>query len=252
MTEATLKSLAQTVDWEKHRMFVSDNGSCDETQALYESAMDWLPFVLIRNGRNIGTANAVNRAWSHREPGEHAVKMDNDVVIHQPEWVDWMEDVFKRDPSIGICGLKRRDLAECPWSDVDVYRSQLRMLKHEVGQRWIVVEEVKHVMGTCQAYSSKMLEKIGYLYQPSRYGFDDSLAATRAEKAGFKCVFLHGFEIDHVDPGGDDYCAWKVKHAQMQMQSFQLVNTQYKSGSRNVYYDGGDSLKNWLDEAKRR
>jgi len=238
MTEKTLLSLRDTVDWERHILFVVDNGSCPETHAIYKFLREHFYFKVLYNGENLGTAKAINRAWRFRQPGEHCVKMDNDVVIHQAGWVDLMEEVFQRDPTIGICGLKRKDLAEAPWADGDM-KSTLHMLPHMDDQSWIVVEEVKGVIGTCQAYSSALLDRIGYLVQPGVYGFDDSLSAVRARIAGFRSVFLPSIEIDHVDPGGDAYCIEKQRLA---ADFFPVFNTQvllYEAGILDVYDDGG-------------
>lgn len=237
MTAQTLASLQRTVDWSRHRLIVSDNGSIPETHALFKQYENIIEKVIF-NGENLGTARAINLAWRGRQPGEHAVKMDNDCVVHQPCWTDWMEDVFQRDPTIGICGLKRNDLAECPWSENDWYRSAIRMLPHETGQRWIIVEDVLHVIGTCQAYSAAFLDKMGYLVQPELYGFDDSLAGVRAIASGYKSVFLHGFEIAHIDPGATPYTEWKKAHAGQSMEEFHRLKREYLSGERPVYYDG--------------
>lgn len=241
MTEATLESLSRTMDWRKHRLIVVDNNSCEETQELlgYAGLQGYpLPYILLRNKENEGTAKAINRAWRYREPGEHCVKMDNDVIIRQAEWADWMEAVFARDPRIGICGLKRNDLEECPWAEKEEYRSTIRMLPHERGQRWLTVEQVRHVIGTCQGYSSALLDEIGYLVQPSVYGFDDSLAAVRAKVAGFQSVFLHGFEITHLDPGGDDYAAWKRAQAEKYFATHNSDVVLYEARVKDVYHDG--------------
>jgi len=244
-TELTMRSLVETVDWAQHRIIVSDNGSCPETSLLLRfykkhlSAYGEGTMQIIWNGSNIGTANAINNAWRLRKPGENCVKMDNDVVIKQAHWADWIEDVFRRDPTIGICGLKRKDCDERPWHRDEHYRSSIRMLPQIKGERWLIVEEVVHVMGTCQAYSSALLDKIGYLYQPSVYGFDDSLASIRAAKAGFKRVFLHGVEIDHIDPGGTWYQTWKESEAGLWMAEFNAMKAAVQSGRDPVYY-GGD------------
>jgi len=163
--------------------------------------------------------------------------MDNDVFFYQAGWADWIEDVFDRDPKIGICGLKRKDLPESPWNDKPEYKSTIRMLPHELGQRWLVVERVKHVIGTCQGYSSALLDKIGYLTQPSLYGFDDSLAAVRAKVAGFESVFLHGFEIDHLDPGGDAYCEWKLAQSRKYFAGVNSDVVLYEAGLKDVYHE---------------
>lgn len=241
MTEETLLSLAETVDWNKHRLVISDNGSCKETLELYPWALEVFPFgslALIYNGENIGTAAAINEAWRYRNPGEHAVKMDDDVHFHQSGWADWMEGVFDRDPAIGIVGLKRNDLAESTWAKGDM-KSTLTMLPHRRGERWLVVEEVTGVIGTCVGFSSKLLEEIGYLTQPGVYGFDDSLASIRARIAGYKRVFLCGFEIDHLDPGGDAYCQWKIDQADEHLAAFNTEVLLLETGGRDVYYDGG-------------
>jgi hypothetical protein len=97
-------------------------------------------------------------------------------------------------------------------------------------------------MGTCQAYSSALLEKIGFLYQMqdigNLYGFDDGLAAVRASVAGFKCVFIPWIEIEHIDPGNSEHTTWKQQNAKKWMNVFNGVKAEYISGERDVYYDG--------------
>jgi len=244
MTEETIKSLIATVDLgnkrppyegARHALVISDNGSCEETLRLYEKYKKHI-FSVVYNGENIGTAKAINKAWQFRCPGEAAIKMDNDVVVHQAEWVDWIEDAFDRDPQLGILGLKRRDLAENPWRPPnDRFHSSLRMLPHQRGERWIVVEDVQSVMGTCQAYSSALLDKIGFLSQPGVYGFDDTLASVRAKVAGFGRAFLCGFEIDHIDPGGSEFGQWKIDRASEAWIAYQQWHVQYESGMRDIY-----------------
>lgn len=245
LTRDTMRSLAERVDWGRHRMIISDNGSCEATQKLYEQARSWFPFQLILNGENLGTARAINRGWSYRNVGEHALKMDNDVVVKNTGWANELEDAMWRDPIIGICGLKRKDLDERPDHELMHYRSVIRMLRHKAGERWIVVEEVNHVMGTCQAYSSPLLDKIGFLYQGSwKYGFDDALASLRAHVAGFKTVFLPHIDLDHIDPGGTAYAHQKQADAGAVMQKYGEIVAEYLSGKRPVFYDGGEDA-NW-------
>jgi len=248
MTERTLRSLSQQVDWDHHRLIISDNGSCDATQAVYYKARNWMPFHVIQNGENLGTARAINRVWSYRRDGEHVVKMDNDVVVNDFGWADDMAEAFSRDHSIGICGLKRKDLAERPDSPEPHYRSELRFLPHEPGQRWIVIEECNHIMGTCQGFSSALFEKIGYLYQGGwAYGFDDSLASLRTKLAGFRTVFIPSINIDHIDPGGTEYSKQKEDDAGKQMSRYGEIVTEYRTGKRDIYFDGGDDA-NWAKE----
>lgn len=245
MTNETLQSLEERVDWNKHRLMISDNGSHEYTHNLYQAYTHIIDLTVF-NGENIGTANALNKLWRLREPGEAVCKIDNDVVIHRDDWPDLIEMVFDKAPDIGICGLKRRDLQEWPtpkptWQRgmEDYYMSKLRALPHKTNEPWLIVEEVNHVMGTCQAYRPELLDKIGYLYQPGVYGFDDSLAATRCRVAGFKNTFLHGVEIDHIDPGGTAFIEWKKKEAGRTMEAFYKARDDYQKGLKDIYFNGG-------------
>lgn len=250
MTRVTLETLRDTVDWGKHQLAISDNGSCKETLELYEEFKDIITWVSY-NGENLGTAKALNLLWRHRQP-YHAsiVKIDNDVRLHDKGWLDLIEMVFKKDPVIGICGLKRHDLDEWPDPMRDdgkdkrrsFYVSTLRWLPHKLGEPWLIVEECEHVMGTCQAYSKSLLDKFGYLWQPKLYGLDDSLAAYRAHLLGYKTVFLHtAVHIDHVDPGQNPFVDWKQKIAGEVILSgdFDRLKEEYRTGKRLLYYDGG-------------
>ena len=234
----TLKSLFKTVNFKKHRLMLSVNARTEQTNHLIGIYKDIISGVMY-NDTNLGTAEAINLVWRHRIPGEHCIKLDDDVVIHQEGWLDQLEECIQRDPNIGIIGLKRKDCIESPWHEHHFYKSKLVMLPHQPGEKWYIVEEVSHVMGTCQLYNSKLLDKIGYLYQlqGNKYGFDDALAAQRSKIAGFKNVFLPHIEIDHIDPGGTPYQAWKEKNAGERMAEYNNTVLAYQRGIRPIYYN---------------
>jgi GT2 family glycosyltransferase len=238
LTDQTIRSLRDKVDFSKHRLIIIDNSSCGDTKSLLSDWSQILPIKVITNEENVGTAKAINQGWKLREPGEHVIKMDNDVVIHDFDWADQLEEAIKRDPKIGIIGLKRKDLAEHPNYPIGHhYKSQLIMLPHSPGEKWVIVEEVKHVMGTCQMYNSSLIDRIGGLYQMDGiYGFDDSLASIRCTMAGYKNVFLPHIHIEHIDPGVDQYSEWKREYAGEQMELFGKVKNEYISGDRDIYY----------------
>jgi len=253
LTRRTLESLTETVDWSRHRLIISDNGSCEETQRLYKLYGPRISAGVIRNGKNIGTANAISRAWVHKKFDEHVVKMDNDVVFSTRGWADKMEGALNRDGRLAILGLKRKDLAEHPQNRNAWYRSELSMLPHEPGETWIVVEVANHVMGTCTAYQSDFVDNIfGYLWQPGLYGFDDSLACLRANLAGFYVAFLCNYDIDHIDPGGTSYTDWKKHCAGEQMEAYQRAKNEYRSGVRKLFYDGGPLLQEYIEKEGHR
>jgi len=237
----TFESLAKTVDFRKHRLIVVDNNSTQETRDYYEEAKQKLfRFELIQLEENVGTARAINKAWLYRRKNENAIKLDSDIYIHEDCWVDRLEDCIARDPKIGIIGLKRPDLIEKP-DRTDWYKSELVMLPQIPGQRWLVVEKANHVMGTCQMYSSKLLDKIGYLYQCGwLYGLDDSIAAARCKAAGFYSCFYPHILIDHLDPGTTDYQKWKEEYASKNFEVYHKLIAEYLNGNKSVYHGPND------------
>jgi len=237
----TLDSLEKTVDWDSHRLILSVNSYTTRTKEIIEdfSESNGIFSVIdkvIWNDKNLGTAEAINLAWKERKPGENCVKIDDDVVIHQSGWIEQMEEVFRRDNTIGQVGLKRKDCWESP-NRTDFYKSELLMLQHQPGEKWVVVEQVNHVMGTCVMHSAALLDKVGYLYQPSLYGFDDVLMSIRARLSGFKSVFLPHIEIEHIDTGGTPYQKWKENHASEQWKTYHETVQGYKNNTISIYYN---------------
>jgi glycosyltransferase involved in cell wall biosynthesis len=224
------------VDWTKHRLIISINGSTPETSNILLDYQEMISQVIVNEG-NIGTSKAINKAWKERDLHEHCVKIDDDVVIHHDGWVEEMEEAIRREPKIGIIGLKRKDLIECTTHEDANYRSVLIQLKHEPGEKWMVIERVRGVMGTCKMINYALLDKIGYLSQPTVYGFDDSIYSCRSDLAGFINCFLPHIEIDHIDPGGTDYTKWKQEHAGENMRAANEMISKYLSGERPLYED---------------
>lgn len=237
LTSETLHSLYKNGILQNYDVYCIDNNSCDATKRIlsYHAASGHIK--LITNEANIGTAEAINKAWKYRKPHQHAIKMDNDVIIHSSTWVEEMIEAIEREPRLGIVGLKRKDCWEYPEHPNPDLRSELIMLPQEAGQRWIVAEAAVHIIGTCQMYSAALLEKIGYLYQPSLYGYDDVLASHRSTASGFLNVFLPHIEIDHIDPGGTAYQSWKEKHSSEVTAEMIRLAHGYLKGEIPVYYE---------------
>lgn len=254
MTEKTLQSLSETVDWSKHRLVVVDNASCQKSKDLLTRIqVTGLcgKMSIMTNKVNVGTARGINQAWLMRLPGQNAVKMDNDLVIHESGWLDRLEECIAREPRIGVVALKRTDLAQWPiqqggqdYKEHVGYKSKLIALPHKYrsAEPWLVVERVGDTIGTCQLYSSALLDKIGFLYQMNAlYAFDDGLAAIRAHVAGFWSVFYPHIGITHIDPGNSEFTTWKQKYAGEMMDKFHQVKDEYLTGKRPVWQGPEDA-----------
>jgi GT2 family glycosyltransferase len=232
----TLKSLQETVDFKRHRMMLSVNGSTKQTKDTIGWFFD-LFADLIFNPDNLGTAGAINKVIALRNAGEHIIKIDDDVVIHQSGWADLMEEAVSIDPTIGVIGLKRKDLIQTPWHPDPQYRSELVLLPHTPGHKWITIERTPDIIGTCTLFNSLLLDKVGYSRQPGRYGFEDNLMCHRSHLAGFYNCFLNHIDIDHIDEGAPSYQEWKAKHSSELFPEYhRLVHAMIK-GEEPIYYN---------------
>jgi GT2 family glycosyltransferase len=218
-TSQTLESLVSTIDFNDHRIIVIDNDSCIETKNILKEYEQFI--TVITNTENVGTAKAINQAWEYRKPNETVIKMDNDVVINNYGWVEEMELAMKLG-NYGILGLKRKDLMQSPNAS-NHWKTELKMLPHDKGDNWVVVEESADIMGTVQMFHPELINKMGGLMQAGVYGFDDTLACVRAILLGYKLAFLPHIDIDHIDNGGDAYTEWKRKYAGEKMEEFYKI-----------------------------
>jgi len=218
-TLQTLESLVNTTDFNNHRIIVIDNNSCIETKNILKEHEQFI--TVITNTENVGTAKAINQAWAYRKPNEVVIKMDNDVVINNYGWIEEMELAMKLG-GYGILGLKRKDLMQSPNAS-NHWKTELKMLPHEKGDNWVVVEESADIMGTVQMFHPELINKMGGLMQAGVYGFDDTLACIRAILLGYKLAFLPHIDIDHIDVGGDAYTEWKRKYAGEKMEEFYKI-----------------------------
>ena len=214
---------------------LSVNGATEVTKRIIHNNRDIIEKVFW-NDENLGTAEAINLCWAERKQGEHTVKMDDDIVIHQAGWLDILEDIVNNDPLIGQAGLKRKDCIENPSHPDPYYRSELKMLNHIPGHKWLIVEQCSHVMGSCVLHSSALLDKVISLYQPDLYGFDDVLMSKRSIVAGFKNVFYPHIEIDHIDDGKTPYQGWKERTALAKMEEINRLMRGYEDGSVSIVY----------------
>lgn len=236
--ERTLQSLFNTVDYNKHTIMLSVNAFTNRTLDIirYYQDNDLIKNVIF-NESNIGTAEAVNKIWRLRQPGQHCIKMDDDVTTEYVGWVEEMVMCIERDTRIGIIGLKRKDLIQTPKHENPSFRSVLKQLPHNPGERWLYIEETEDIMGTCTIYNSELLDKIGFLRQIKKYGYDDCLACIRSRCAGFYNCFISHIEIEHIDPGGGTYQQWKSDHAAECTNDFVTYAHDIAAGRKTYYYN---------------
>jgi len=203
----------------------------------FESMFPSNHLTISYNGKNLGTAEAVNLGIRTRKPNQYVIKIDSDVTIGRVGWVEEMEECFERYTNLGILGLKRTELIQHPEHENPAYRTQLKFLPHERGDSWVVLEISKDIIGTCTMFSPKLLDKVGYMWQISTYAWDDSLMSLRSELAGFENAFLPTIPIVHLDNGEGEHVKEKIREAGRTIAEFSEIAEDYKKGVRDIYYN---------------
>jgi len=235
-TIETYKSLFKTINTKTTEVYFVDNASCKKTKNFLKSIKDNY-FHVITNEKNAGTAEAINKVIKLRKKRDNTyiVKMDNDITVEEYGWADKLVTCFERDKKLGILGLKRKDLKDSPTSDE--YKTNLRFLPHKLDQTWLPIEESEDILGSCTMYNPLLLDKVGYLYQPAIYGYDDVLMSKRSILSGFYNAFYPSIEINHIDTGGTIFIEWKKEIAGSYMNTVVKIIKEYQSGNRPLYYN---------------
>ncbi len=245
-TWKSLNSLLKTVDFNKHNLFISDNGSCAKTQQVYNHFVkDWIDkyghcanLIINPNNENLGTAKAINIAFKARQSGQSCIKIDNDIVLNQSYWVEEMTETVKRMPQVGVLGLKRTDVMQSPFNENPQFRSRLEMVPHERGESWKIVEITDDIIGSCILVNSDLIDRVGFFKQPGPYGWEDCDYCVRSKMSGFVNAFLPHIPIVHLDAGETDYTKWKLRMAEDAGEEFQYNIRGYQSGQISLYYEG--------------
>jgi GT2 family glycosyltransferase len=239
----SIESYLETCDPELMDLHIVDNGSTDglaDWLRLNEEKLKSKNVFCHYNSENVGTAKAINSIWKTRIPTQHCMKIDSDILWNESNWLEKMLDVFEYSQNIGIVGLKRKDVWERPDHETPFYRTKLIDITKK-DDTVFTVEQASHVIGSSWLVRSTLINVIGALRQPGKYGFDDALYCLRAQIAGFACVFYPSISIEHFDSGeggtpeNAEYTRLKLAWAGRDMSEYERLRDMYQSDPSRVY-----------------
>ena len=92
-------------------------------------------------------------------------------------------------------------------------------------------------MSNVQMMTSKLLDQLKFLYQPSVYGWDDVSLCLRTELAGFAIIFIPHIRIVHIDTGENPYTQEKIKIATESAKQNAQIMSEYQNGTRPIAYE---------------
>jgi hypothetical protein len=198
-TGQTLEALAATTDLDAIQLVVVNNSATPEMAAVLDpwwadhARSGWGLYHL---PENVGCPRALNLALErHRAPGQAVVKIDNDVALLTPGWVDYVAGLVT---GVAAEGLPVAMVGPMYDGALD---GRLMSSAHWRGR---LVHQVRPVIGHAVWHSGAFIDRVGYfdVLDPAHlYGFEDLLMSHKA--AALRWLTL-------IDPG------WRICNLQRQ------------------------------------
>jgi len=195
----TLDALAAAADPARDEIFVSDNGSSDDSLARVRAAH---PAVrIVENGCNMGYAAAINEAVP-RSDSTFLLFLNNDAVV-SPGLFDRLAALFEETPKAAIVGplLVSEDGAPQRCFGVEpsfageagLRRSERRRPPLPTQQ----VAPVDWISGACMAVRRAAIGKAGSIDSGFFFYFEDVELSIRLRRAGWLALLDQGSRVVH-------------------------------------------------------
>lgn len=179
LTRICLESLLPTLREGAH-VTVVDNGSGDGSLPYLEgvAARD-SRVTLVPLPRNMGVAIAANLGWASRDC-DYYCKLDNDVEILRPDWLDRIVDLLESTPEVGMAGY-----CMCDWHG----RTPVTFPSGRVFLQSLACN------GACAVIPRKVHAVCGFWNEDyGRYGYEDLDYNNRVMLAGLRIGYLEDGE----------------------------------------------------------
>lgn len=206
---------------------VVDNGSTDNTQAVFERySLSNMDFVYVKNVNNLGFAggNNVGIKYALDRGSDYVLLINNDLILPSDFLLKMMEYVAKNtnaqivSPKMYFAKgfefhkerYKKNELGKVIWYaggriDWDnIYSIHRGVDEVDIGQ-YDKIEETEFGNGACLLVRNDVFEKVGFLNENLFLYWEDAEFCTRAKFTGVKTVYFPDAYIWHkvsVSTGG--------------------------------------------------
>jgi len=200
-TEQMLTSLLETTNLDEIELALVDNGSTDGT---YEFVKQWWQRTrpagcLYALPRNIGCPRALNQALGKRQPGQPVVKLDNDLKILSPGWVQAVGEFVAQNERTAMVGA---------WYEGFEGNGRVKELRDRafgltaMGEGGFVrTWQMNLVIGHAVWHTGEFMDQIGYfdvLAPEHLYGFEDLILSAKAAHMEWPMLVWEGWAIENI------------------------------------------------------
>ena len=181
LTVESLGSLVKKTDMADLEIHVVDNGSSDGTPHWLAEWKRRRPNVTVTLlPVNIGCPRALNLALRDRQPGQHLVKMDNDVRIETENWLPrmllFLKDCEEAGAFVGMAAPAYEEMGR--YERVLSEQTFVGASNTEWAVRWM-----NFIPGHLVLYTSTLMGLAGFfdvLGDDHLYGFEDNIMCHKA------------------------------------------------------------------------
>lgn len=182
-------------------VIIIDNYSTDGTLDFLRDNYPHLKLIL--NSENRGVAAARNQGLAIAK-GEKLLILDNDTEATTAA-INAMIDYLDEHPDVGLCSCRLVDKEGIPQDSCKPYPGLMIKIRNVLGVgnkvRYTpndegIIEPV-YVIGACQMFGRKVIDKVGMLDEKIFYGPEDADWCMRIKQAGWRIHCLNNFTIIH-------------------------------------------------------
>lgn len=228
-TTACMDSLYHTTDLSSVDVVVVDNGSSDGT-VNYLKSLPWITPLF--NAKNLGFVRGNNTALQFIDKNRDIVLLNNDTEIHDPQWIQKLQESAYRDESIGIVGSRIRRINSNMLQHAGTFMPDFTYWGQQVGggekdiNQYNQDHEVEGIVFACAFIKRAVIEKIGFLDEDYFSYYEDTDYCFKAKVAGFRIINCGALTILHREHGST--ACNKINHTEMFLKSQKIFLRKWK------------------------
>jgi len=211
-----LKSLRK-LNYPNFEILVVDNGSTDDSveRLNFGAAPKFPKFLLLQNEKNLGFVggNNIGIKYTLEQGTDYVLLLNNDTMV-SPDFLQKLVEVGEQDEQFGILGPKiyfwspafRQRIG--PDSKIWSAGGQVNWLYNKGTMRGYgqidkgqydqpSIQETEYLTGCCLLIKRPVIEEIGLMPGDYFLYYEDVDWSLRAQRAGFKCIFVPSAKIWH-------------------------------------------------------
>ena len=196
-----LASLRTFIDDPSCEVIIIDNYSTDGTLSFLKENYPQLQLIL--NSENRGVAAARNQGIAVAK-GEKLLLLDNDTEAND-DAINAMSAYLDAHPEVGLCSCRLVDKEGIPQDSCKPYPGLMIKVRNVLGignkMRYVpdkdgIIEPV-YVIGACQMFWRKVVDKVGMFDEHIFYGPEDADWCIRIKREGWETHCLNNYTILH-------------------------------------------------------